>query len=236
MRAAMNEVDPDSWLVAEHCHDASLDLPGDGWQGTMNYAGFTRPLWSWLRSDEHGLPILGVPGPVPRQPGPSAVATMREVASAMPWQSMCGSFTLLDSHDSARVASAVESVDAHLAAVGLMAAFPGVPMVFAGSEVGCRGDNGDAARSPFPWDQSKWDHTLYNGHCAALATRASSNALRHGGLRWLDVDDDHIAFARETQSETVVVEAWRSGGSPPTIDGDIISEYSANAGYRWTRL
>jgi len=49
LRATLGEARPDTLLLAEHCHDASGDLAGDGWQGTMNYAGFTQPVWSWLR-------------------------------------------------------------------------------------------------------------------------------------------------------------------------------------------
>lgn len=48
MRATMRQVQASTgrelWLVAEHGHDASGDLTGTGWQGTMNYHGFTRPL------------------------------------------------------------------------------------------------------------------------------------------------------------------------------------------------
>ena len=45
---------PDALLVAEHNHDAGTDLDRDGWHGTMNYAGFTRPLWTWLRGARPG--------------------------------------------------------------------------------------------------------------------------------------------------------------------------------------
>ena len=37
-------------LVAEHGHDFRRDLTGDGWHGVMNYAGFLRPVWTWLRA------------------------------------------------------------------------------------------------------------------------------------------------------------------------------------------
>ena len=47
-RAAMLAVTPDAYLVAEHQFDASAALAGDGWHGTMAYASFTRPVWSWL--------------------------------------------------------------------------------------------------------------------------------------------------------------------------------------------
>jgi alpha-glucosidase len=241
MRASMHEVNRDAWLLAEHCHDASSDLAGDGWQGTMNYPGLTRPLWSWLRSATSDVSILGVPGPVPRQRGGAVVAAMREVASTIPWQSLNGSMTLLDSHDTARAATALASRDHHLAAVGMMAAYVGVPMVFAGSEIGCEGVNADMARVPFNWDESTWDHQLLDGHRSALGARASSIALRHGGLRWLDVDDDHISFVREHRDETVMVDVWRSDSrsdatvSSPTV-GDVLSEHLGDAGYRITRL
>src|SRR5439155_7115031 len=48
LRAAM----PGYLLVAEHTHDATGDLDRGGWHGTMNHAGFTRPLWTWLRGPD----------------------------------------------------------------------------------------------------------------------------------------------------------------------------------------
>ena len=36
----------DALLVGEHCHDYTRDAQGDGWHGVMNYAGFTRPVWT----------------------------------------------------------------------------------------------------------------------------------------------------------------------------------------------
>ena len=77
IRATMDAVRPESVLLAEHCHDASGDLTGDGWQGTMNYAGFTRPVWSWLTASDNGLGFLGMPVGVPRRPGMATMSTMR---------------------------------------------------------------------------------------------------------------------------------------------------------------
>ena len=41
----------DALLVAECWHDFQPDLDGRGWHGVMNYAGFLRPVWWWLRGD-----------------------------------------------------------------------------------------------------------------------------------------------------------------------------------------
>jgi alpha-glucosidase len=56
------------YLLAEHCHDATADLQGDGWHGTMDYTGFTRPVWSWLVDPEREVHLLGPPAPVVRRP------------------------------------------------------------------------------------------------------------------------------------------------------------------------
>ena len=48
VRRTMEQTVAESFLQAESNHDASRDLLGDGYQGTMNYAAFTRPLWQWL--------------------------------------------------------------------------------------------------------------------------------------------------------------------------------------------
>jgi alpha-glucosidase len=52
----------DRWLVAEHCHDATADLVGDGWHGTMAYTWFTRPVWCWLRGDATDVGTARFPG------------------------------------------------------------------------------------------------------------------------------------------------------------------------------
>lgn len=128
IRATMHAVNPEAWLLAEHGHDASGDLLGDGWDGTMDYQGFTRPLWVWLnagfpgaaaattqdRGDacladelpaplEHGLDFLGLPTDIPLLGARSAVATMREVHARMPWAAQTASTLHLDSHDVPRL-------------------------------------------------------------------------------------------------------------------------------------
>lgn len=66
MRAAMVDQHPEALLVGEHCHDYTLDVPGDGWHGVMNYAGFCRPLWTWLCDPDDAPDFLGSPVLVPR--------------------------------------------------------------------------------------------------------------------------------------------------------------------------
>jgi alpha-glucosidase len=129
----LNEaVGPDRLLIAEHGHDAGADLDAGGWHGTMNYAGFTRPVWGWLRADD--LPFddfLGVPGEVPRWDAAAAVATMTAFAAQVSWRSWTASWQLLGSHDTARIRSVVGDAARQEVAAGLLFTLPGTPMVFA---------------------------------------------------------------------------------------------------------
>ena len=221
LRRSVATATSEGLLVAEHAHDSTGDLDRDGWHGTMNYAGFTRPVWSWLRSDDLALPdFLGVPGGVPRRPGSDVVATMRAFAARMSWRSLTNSWTMLGSHDTARILSVVGDRLRVEVALGLLMTLPGVPMIFAGDEIGLAGLNGEDARRPMPWHRpDEWDHLTLERYRALIAVRRDSEALRRGGLRWAHVDGDAIAFLRETESERVMVLARRAPGEPVRIMG-----------------
>ena len=208
-------------IVAEHAHDSTGDLDRDGWHGTMNYAGFTRPVWSWLRADELSLPdFLGVPGGVPRRGGRDLVATMRVFAALVSWRSLTHSWTLLGSHDTARIRTVVGDADRVEVALGLLMTMPGVPMIFAGDELGMVGVNGEDARRPLPWHRSEaWDKTTLARYRALAGVRQAHAALRHGGLRWAHVDEDAVAYLRETGTERILVLARRASGPAVTLPG-----------------
>ncbi|HZN16765.1 MAG TPA: glycoside hydrolase family 13 protein [Micromonosporaceae bacterium] len=222
MRAAVARTRPDGLLVAEHAHDASGDLDIGGWHATMSYAGFTRPVWSWLRADDLDLPdLIGVPGGVPRVTGGAAVATMRAFAARVSWRSLTHSWTLLGSHDTARIRTVVGTAARHEVAAGLLLTMPGTPMVFAGDELGLTGTNGEGSRTPMPWHRRKaWDTAHLDRYRALVALRRGCPALREGGLRWLHVDDEVLVYARETAQETVLVQARRGSGQPVRLPVD----------------
>jgi alpha amylase-like protein len=51
-------------IVAEHGHDFRPDLDGTGWHGVMNYSGFLRPTWWWLRDGSPMTDVFsGAPAP-----------------------------------------------------------------------------------------------------------------------------------------------------------------------------
>lgn len=215
-RELRSALPPDVCLVAEHNHYAAGDLDRGGWDGTMNYGGFLRPVWTWLRSESLELDsFLGWPGNVPARDGLAALATIREFSSHMSWRSYVHSWQLLDSHDAARIRTVTGSAQSQIVAAGLQATMPGVPMLFAGSEFGLTGTNGESSRTPMPWDRPiDIDEQVLAAYRRLFNLRAAEPALRHGGLRWIHADPDSLAFVRETESESIVVYAARSRNLP----------------------
>ena len=215
VRKAMDEVNPNAWLVAENADHSPSDLDGFGWHGTMNYVGFARPVWGWLsKSAKFADNFMGLPAPIPTFTGLAMVEMMRSFAAGIPWRSFTASMLLLDSHDTARFRNVVGRDRArHIAGVTMLLTYPGVPSIFAGDEIGVEGEWGEDARRTIDWDQPKeWDTQLFEEFRKLIALRRKSDALCSGGLRWIDVKENSIAYLRESEKESVLVFIARSAG------------------------
>lgn len=212
----------DGLLIAEHGHDFRPDLQGDGWHGAMNYSGFLRPTWSWLRRsdlpDDLRRRFWALPVGLAERTGVETVATMRAFRSGLPWQSVIHSWTLLSSHDVARFRTVAGSRERQLVGVGLQMTTPGVPMLFAGDEIGLEGEWGEDSRRPMPWDRiDTWDGPLFEEVRALVALRRSSDALARGGIRYVHVSDDAIAYLRESRAERLLCLAARAPHDPVVV-------------------
>ena len=209
LRDVLNE---DSLLVAENFHDFRSDFRG--WHGVMNYAGFSRPVWTWLRGEVE-IPYFGLPVAMPRLGGAASVAAMRAFRAGVPWQFVLHSWSILDSHDSPRFRTIAGSRDRQLVGIGLQMTMPGVPMVFAGDELGLEGAWGEDARRTMPWNrQDAWDTALLGEYRRLIALRRSSPALARGGIRFAFVDDDVIVYLRESSGERLLCLASRDEHAP----------------------
>ena len=202
-------------VVAEHVHDHSADVTGDGWHGVMNYSAFTKPVWTWLRAVGFAPKFLGGPLRVPRLGAELVVETIREFSAIVPWRSLTHSMTLLGSHDTTRIRTLVgDDVEQVRVGAALLLTLPGIPMITYGDEIGMPGDFGEDGRRPMPWGDrgvagGRWDDDLLATYRSLIATRHGSPALRAGGLRWLHAHDDAMVFVREHPEETVLVHVAR---------------------------
>jgi alpha-glucosidase len=219
IRSTIAQVNPEALLIAEHAHDASDDLAGDGWHGTMNYAGLLRPVWAWLGEQPARRNFLGVPARVPSWSGHEAVRTMRLFHSSVPWAVASHNFNLIGSHDTARIRTVTGDPHRVEAAAGLLFTMVGLPMVFAGDELGLEGEDPEDARRPMPWHrQESWHTPTLNAYRSLGALRRSSTALRTGGLRWAHVGEDSVGFVRESAQEKLFVMVSRSAHAPVSLD------------------
>jgi alpha-glucosidase len=208
IRIAMDETNPNAWLVAENGDFVASDLNGLGWHGAMNYQGFMRPVWNWLnRNPDIGGGFQGLPFEMPRISGSQLVNSMKQFNASVPWRSVTASMVLLDSHDTARFRTVVSGdVASHLSAMTMVLTYPGVPSIFAGDEIGLEGAWGEDGRRTINWDdQSSWDTTFLSEVKKLISIRKKHDAFINGGLRWVLVEDDCLAFLRESKKETILV-------------------------------
>ncbi len=208
IRRAMDEVAPDAWLVAENADQSAEDLDGFGWHGTMNYNGFTKPLWHWINAPKKKIQdSIGMPGGLGKIDGLAMVKALQSFSAGIPWRSLVSSMILLDSHDRARFHTVVGgNFERHLVGTTLLFTYPGVPSIFAGDEIGLEGSWGEDARRTINWENTNdWNLELFDAYKKFIHIRKNSDALCAGGLRWIYVDSKAIAYLRESARETVLV-------------------------------
>ncbi len=223
MRDAVVDAKPDALLIGEHVHDYSLDVPGDGWHGVMNYAGFTKPVWTWICNPDDAPDFLGAPVVVPRLGGEAVVETMRDFTSRISWQALTHSFNLVGSHDTTRLRSLV-SHDPRLVevAAGLLMTMPGIPMLTYGDEIGMEGSFGEDGRRPMPWDRRRWDQATLTTYTDLIGLRRRSEALTRGGLRWVYAADDLLVYLREAAGQVALVAVSRAAHEAVELDARLL--------------
>jgi alpha-glucosidase len=120
---------------------------------------------------------------------------------------------LLGSHDRARFHTVVKKdIQKNIAGVTLLMSYPGVPSIFAGDEIGLEGNWGENGRRTIDWDHpEKWNSELLFDYMDLIKIRKESHALAHGGIRWIHVGEDSMAYLRESKKESVLVFVARKG-------------------------
>jgi alpha-glucosidase len=159
-----------------------------------------------------------------RRSGVDMVATMRDFDAVVPWKVMAAQWNMLGSHDTPRLRSLVGSREMVEVAAGLLFTYPGTPVLFAGDEIGAEGTNGEHGRVTMPWDDpERWDAETFEIYRSLIELRRSTAALRHGGLRWVVVADDAVAFLRETADESVLVLVARGPWAGTVLPTSIVT-------------
>ncbi len=212
IRQAVKETRAEAYLMGENFHDATDQLQGDQFDGVMNYMGFLYPMLDWLRGYKQGAARMD--GQITSQiPWPTAAleAAWRERRSVIPWSISLQQYNLLGSHDIPRILTQLDgSMALNRLAVTLLFTYPGVPGVYYGDEIGLHDMPVLNSRSCMVWDQARWDIELREFYRDLISFRKQSRALQSGGFQVLYLDEDILAFQRETGQERVLVAANRS--------------------------
>ena len=211
----------DKLLLAEHGHDFRADLAGRRLAGEHELLRLPAPGLDVAArrgacrrscSASSGASRSGCRASAARTSSPACAAS----AAGIPWDRVLHSWTLLDSHDTARFRTVAGSREAQLVGVGLQMTTPGVPMVFAGDEIGLEGDWGEDARRTMPWGRPEtWD----TRHARRVPRARGAAALeparsRAAGMRYAHVSADAIAYLRELPGERLLCLAARAGHDP----------------------
>lgn len=110
-------------------------------------------------------------------------------------------------------------------------AWPGVPCIYYGDEVGLDGNNDPFCRKPFPWQKQDQDLDLLALYQRLGKLRKQSRALRHGGCRVIYAEQDVVVFVRAYQNERVLVAINRGSETQAMLPWDALL-----SGRAWTQI
>ncbi|MDJ0840178.1 MAG: alpha amylase N-terminal ig-like domain-containing protein [Acidobacteriota bacterium] len=210
IRRVVKETRPDAYLLGEHFFDAGPQLQGDMWDGVMNYAGFYTPFMHWLagfsqHTWHHGKITCSVPYPTH-----SLEATWRTRRAAIPWALARNQLNLLSSHDTDRLRTRIGGDESlHRLAAVVQFAFPGVPCIFYGDELGVENVPKYGSRACMPWEKAEEKQALFRFYSRLTQLRRELPALQEGGFQMLHTDRDSFAFQREHPEGRILAVANR---------------------------
>lgn len=206
-RQRVKAVNPDAYIVGEIWHDARFWLNRNYFDGVMNYLFrdlivlcFAKKKISLSKLDF----LLGL------------------IRLRYPEANNFGLLNMLGSHDTARIitvfqehlrvipgySGSYEEAVKHLQpALIIQFAYPGIPHIYYGDEIGMTGGADPDCRRTFNWDPSSWNHQLHNLYKRLIYLRTMLQPLRHGYFESLLTDDERklYIFARRFKDEKVIV-------------------------------
>jgi alpha-glucosidase len=223
MRRAVRDENPEAYLLGEHFAEATRWLQGDAEDGAMNYHGLRLPVLAWLAGPELG-------GRRQHITTAAFAAALHRAIAPIPYANQLAQFNLLGSHDTPRLIGLLDDEALVTLALVLLFAWPGVPGLYYGDEVGLAGGPDPDCRRRFPWDRAHWRHGLFDT-CRTLARwRRTRSELAHGAVAALGQGAEWFAFARFVAGAASVVVLNR--GAAAEVDLPLAALPLAPLGWR----
>jgi alpha-glucosidase len=191
--AARAEGAPDGVVGEVMAYAEEWIADGHGLDGVMNY---------YFRETVIGM----LSGEVPVT---QAAHNLKHMARRYRHAALLRSWNMLSSHDTPRLPTLLPDADRRVAALALAFAYPGIPVIYYGEELGMTGGPDPANRQPMRWDAAESPCDIHRTIRHLAGIRRHSPALLEGGYLPMPQPGtaDLLAFARTTSraSETVVV-------------------------------
>lgn len=134
--------------------------------------------------------------------------TIESLLSAYPTENINSMYNLLGSHDTERLFTRVEcNTQKTKLAFLFQFAYPGIPAIYYGDEVGLQGEKDPDCRRAFPWDQSEWNLELLYWVKTLVSLRNRFPAIRRGKFKSIFSDNKsgHYVFSRNLEEEQIVI-------------------------------
>jgi alpha-glucosidase len=210
LRQSAKAVKEDVYLLGEYFQDGTPHIQGDELDASMNYQGFNMPMRRWLENRE--------PNPNPEHFW-DLIVQISTVSMVEQWHNfmmpvsyaiLLQQFNQLDSHDTPRILHITDgNKDLTKLGTALMMAFPGIPCIYYGTEIGLEGGSDPDNRRCMPWDESDWDKDLLAFYKTVIALRKNSHAMKNGGFQLLHAQGDLLAFMRASREQTIIAIGYR---------------------------
>lgn len=210
IRQAVKEENSEAWILGEHFFDATALLQGNEYDASMNYRGFTVPVLQWLCGLDYATLRGKAWGNRHYLATEDFVKQLCLFRASIPEEVSLGELNLLGSHDTPRIMTMANyNPQRVMVAATFMFAYPGVPCIFYGDEIGLAGGCDPYCRQPMCWDEDKWNKELLAHYQALCRLRREHIALRRGSMQVLAVAENSLAFLREYGQERIVVVVGR---------------------------
>lgn len=228
IRERMNDINPDTLLMAEYTSDASMQVTGQSWQSAMTYSNFSKPVLRWLaRADAETEQTHLGPGPLGIS-GQQVAETYQAFIAAFPWAVRLHNMNALDTHDTPRFKSLALPGMQKIGAA-MQFTIPGIPTIFAGDELGLSGWNGESSRTPMPWEgERKTDSELTDFYKQLITLRKSNEVLKTGSMRWIYASPETLIFTRENEQHSMLICASRRGELGIEVPVDALVQTGSN--------
>ncbi len=137
-----------------------------------------------------------------------------------------GCWNMLDSHDTERIATVIPDKQLRKLGIVLQFTYPGVPVVYYGTEIGMEGGNDPECRATMRWNEDEWDKELREFYKKLINIRKTETALKVGTFEVLKKEP--LVFYRRTAHvfDSVIVAVNKSETKQVTIsipDGRILA-------------